>query len=170
MKKHIAEESVLFVSVLKWTAFASVVGVIVGASTTLFLKALGYAGQKTAGVPYFYLAIPVALYVSNLLAEVMDKDAAGEGLDKVIEAVHRDYGKVRFLVGPTKFIASIITIVGGGSVGKEAPPVQVGAALISSISKLFKMDKNDRRKLVICAISAGFASVFGAPIAGAIFG
>jgi H+/Cl- antiporter ClcA len=35
---------------------------------------------------------------------------------------------------------------------------------------LAKFDNNDRKKLVICGISAGFASVFGTPIAGAIFG
>lgn len=33
-----------------------------------------------------------------------------------------------------------------------------------------RFDSHDRRKLVICGISAGFASVFGTPIAGAIFG
>jgi H+/Cl- antiporter ClcA len=48
--------------------------------------------------------------------------------------------------------------------------VQVGAALASSFAQALRFDKTDRRKLVICAISAGFASVFGAPIAGAIFG
>ena len=35
---------------------------------------------------------------------------------------------------------------------------------------MFRFDSYDRRKLVICGISAGFASVFGTPIAGAIFG
>jgi len=35
---------------------------------------------------------------------------------------------------------------------------------------LFRFDGRDRKKLVICGISAGFASVFGTPIAGAIFG
>jgi len=169
MRKHIAEESTLFVSVLKWSALASIVGVFVGVSTTLFLRALKYCTDSVHGLDYYVLLLPVALFLSNALATLIDKEAAGEGLDKVIDSIHANHGKIKFRVGPAKFLASIITIAGGGSVGKEAPPVQVGAALASSAARLFRMDRTDRRKLVICAISAGFASVFGAPIAGAIF-
>jgi len=170
MRKHIAEESTLFISVLKWTALASVVGVLVGGSTSLFLKALQACDNAVAGIDWRIYLLPFALFLSNMLAGFIDKEAAGEGLDKVIDSVHEDYGRIKFRVGPAKFITSIITIVGGGSVGKEAPPVQVGGSLISSIAVLFRLDRADRRKLVICAISAGFSSVFGAPIAGAIFG
>ena len=170
MKKHLAEQSTLFVSILKWTVLASIIGVAVGISTTLFLRTLKLSLDFAGGYPYSYLLLPVALWLSNLVAVKIDEEAAGEGLDKVIDSVHSSYGKVRFMVGPAKFIASIITIAGGGSVGKEAPPVQVGAALASSFAQVLRFDKTDRRKLVICAISAGFASVFGAPIAGAIFG
>jgi H+/Cl- antiporter ClcA len=64
----------------------------------------------------------------------------------------------------------VITIAGGGLVGKEGPCAQIGAGLSSILANLFRFDDNDRKKLVICGISAGFASVFGTPIAGAIFG
>jgi H+/Cl- antiporter ClcA len=170
MKKHLAEQGTLFVSILKWSAFASVVGVIVGYSTTAFLKALDYAVKGTAGFHYYYLLLPAALFAGNLISQFIDKEAAGEGLDKVIDSVHMNNGKIRLRVAPAKFLASIVTIAGGGSAGKEAPPVQVGAAITSSLARLLKLDGADRRKLVICSISAGFASVFGAPIAGAIFG
>ncbi|MGM0519731.1 MAG: chloride channel protein, partial [Campylobacterota bacterium] len=47
---------------------------------------------------------------------------------------------------------------------------QIGAGSASFISQLVKFSARDRKKLVICGISAGFASVFGTPISGAIFG
>jgi H+/Cl- antiporter ClcA len=169
MKKHIAEESTLFISVLKWSALASVVGVFVGISTTIFLRSLRYCDNIAGGIDYRILLLPFALFASNLIAGMIDKEAAGEGLDKVIDSIHANHGKIKLRVAPAKFFASIVTIVGGGSVGKEAPPVQVGGALTSYLARLFRLDRTDRRKLVICAISAGFASVFGAPIAGAIF-
>jgi H+/Cl- antiporter ClcA len=73
-------------------------------------------------------------------------------------------------VVPVKLVATIVTIATGGSAGKEGPCAQIGAALSSIFSSLLRFDDRDRRKLVICGISAGFAAVFGTPIAGAIFG
>ena len=63
-----------------------------------------------------------------------------------------------------------MTIFAGGSVGKEGPGAQIGAGVSSLISTKLNFSKEDRKKLVICGISAGFATVFGTPIAGAIFG
>ena len=170
MKKHLAEHGTMFVSILKWTAMASLVGLAVGLSTTLFLKALDFGTGLTAGFPYYFLLLPIGLFLGNLVPLLIDKEAAGEGLDKVIHAIHKKSGDIKFTVAPAKFLASIVTIASGGSAGKEAPPVQVGAALASAASNILRMDSGDRKKLVICSISAGFASVFGAPIAGAIFG
>ena len=58
----------------------------------------------------------------------------------------------------------------GGSAGKEGPCAQIGAGLSSVFADLFKFNDSERKKLVICGISGGFAAVFGTPIAGAIFG
>jgi len=69
-----------------------------------------------------------------------------------------------------RLAATLITIASGGSAGKEEPGAQIGAGLSSLFSDLLKFDDRDRRKLVICGVSAGFASVFGTPIGGAIFG
>ena len=38
------------------------------------------------------------------------------------------------------------------------------------LSRIFSLDESDRKKLVICGISAGFSAVFGTPISGAVFG
>ncbi len=170
MKQHLVEHGTLFISILKWSVLASIVGVVVGLSTTFFLKALNYGAGLSAGFPYYFILLPVGLFFANLAAQLIDKEAAGEGLDKVIHAIHKEKSIIKLTVAPAKFIASIITIACGGSAGKEAPPVQVGAALASWASRLVRMDEDDRKKLVICSISAGFASVFGAPIAGSIFG
>jgi H+/Cl- antiporter ClcA len=88
----------------------------------------------------------------------------------VIEAVHKRSGKIDVAVIPVKLLTTIITIFAGGSVGKEGPGAQIGAGVSSLISTQLNFSKEDRKKLVICGISAGFATVFGTPIAGAIFG
>jgi H+/Cl- antiporter ClcA len=97
-------------------------------------------------------------------------EARGHGTEKVIEAIHKRFGKINPAVVPVKLIATIVTLAVGGSAGKEGPCAQIGAGLSSIVASLFKFGKKDRRKLVICGISSGFAAVFGTPIAGAMFG
>jgi H+/Cl- antiporter ClcA len=45
----------------------------------------------------------------------------------------------------------------------------MGGAIADRFSKLFQLDKSDRKTILILGISAGFASVFGTPLAGALF-
>ncbi|MFA5165235.1 MAG: chloride channel protein [Candidatus Omnitrophota bacterium] len=170
MKRRIEEETVLFISVIKWVFLATVIGVIVGFSTTLFLKALKWCTTLGGNSPNYFLMLPVALFVSVLLIKYLAPDAKGHGTEKVIEAIHKRAGRIKLMVVPVKLAATLVTLAAGGSVGKEGPCAQIGGGLASGFADFFKFGDNDRRKLVICGISAGFASVFGTPIAGAIFG
>ncbi len=170
MRRRVIESSVLFISIVKWLVLASIAGVLVGASTTVFLKALGLSMSAASNYQYSYLLLPAALFLSALIIKYLAPDAEGHGTEKIIEAVHKHGGKMRVMMIPVKLVATVITIALGGSAGKEGPAAQIGAGVSSAFSDLLRFDKKDRKKLVICGISAGFATVFGTPIAGAIFG
>jgi H+/Cl- antiporter ClcA len=170
MRKKILESSILFVSIVKWLFLAACIGILVGVSTAVFLKSLDVGIAFAKRLHYYYLLLPVALLLSTLIVRYLAPQAEGHGTEKVIEAVHRYSGRINPLVVPVKLIATIITISMGGSAGKEGPAAQIGAGLCSAFSDLLRFDDRDRKKLVICGISAGFATVFGTPIAGAIFG
>ena len=170
MRRKVVESSVLFISIVKWLFLASCAGVLVGLSTTVFLKALGFSIAAASGYQYYYLLLPAALFLTALIVKYLAPDAEGHGTEKIIEAVHQRSGKIRLMVVPVKLVATIITIAFGGSAGKEGPAAQIGAAVSSAFSGLLRFNDSDRKKLVICGISAGFAAVFGTPIAGAIFG
>jgi H+/Cl- antiporter ClcA len=170
MKRRVIEGSILFISVSKWVILASCIGVIVGLSTAIFLKLLGLGITFTSGYKYYFILLPGALFLSSLIVKYLAPEAEGHGTEKVIEAVHKRSGKINPLVVPIKLVATIITIALGGSAGKEGPCAQIGGGLASAFADLFKFGNRDRKKLVICGISAGFATVFGTPIAGAIFG
>ncbi len=170
MRRRLTEESVMFISILKWFALATVTGAIVGFSTTVFLKLLDWSTEFCRAFPYYFYLLPVVLCKSALMIRYLAPDAEGHGTEKVIEAIHKSSGKIKPIVVPIKLIATIITLSLGGSAGKEGPCAQIGAGLSSIFASILKIDDHDRRKLVICGISAGFASVFGTPIAGSIFG
>jgi H+/Cl- antiporter ClcA len=166
----LTEETIIFFTILRWFVLATIIGVIVGFSTTVFLKALDWSIRLSSQYPYYFVLLPIALFSSILLTQHFAPTAEGHGTEKVIEAVHKHSGKIQTLVVPVKFVTTIITIALGGSVGKEGPCAQIGGGLASIFADLFRFDERDRKKLVVCGISAGFASVFGTPIAGAIFG
>ncbi len=170
MRKHITDETILFISIVKWVFLATVIGAVVGLSTTAFLKTLIWATGLANAYAYSFLFLPVAFFLSSLIVKYLAPDAEGHGTEKVIEAIHKRSGRIPVLVVPVKLLATVITLATGGSAGKEGPCAQIGAGLSSLFADIFKFDDADRKKLVVCGVSAGFASVFGTPIAGSIFG
>ncbi len=170
LKHAAAEESIMLISVLKWTVLATITGVIVGFSSGGFLLLLKWATNYSGQYYYYFLLLPVGFFISSVLVKYLAPEAKGHGTEKVIEAVHKRSGKIALPVVPVKLVATLATLVVGGSVGKEGPSAQIGAGLASAFADLFRFGNSDRKKLVICGISAGFASVFGTPIAGSIFG
>lgn len=170
MRRRLTEETVLFISIVKWVFLATIIGAIVGGSTSVFLNILNRSRFLSNNYSYYFLLLPVAFFLSAAIIKYLAPEAEGHGTEKVIEAVHKRSGKINIMVVPVKLVATIITLAAGGSVGKEGPCAQIGAGLSSAFADLFRFSDKDRRKLVICGISAGFASVFGTPLAGAIFG
>ncbi len=171
MHTHFTEQTIMFASITKWILLSSIIGAIIGAVVSLFLKLLEYFEHSRSVLPFeYYYTLPFALVITVFIIKKFAPNAQGHGTEKVIEAVHKSSGRIDFSIIPVKLIATIITIFSGGSVGKEGPGAQIGAATASFIAKVFKFSKKDRKKVVICGISAGFASVFGTPLAGAIFG
>jgi len=163
------EQGTLLLSVFKWTGLATMVGVLVGISTGVFLLSLRTAIEFTGRFPYFFLLLPVALLVSSFLVHRFAPEAEGHGTEKVIWAVHRKDGQIDPRVVPVKLLATIVTIACGGSAGKEGPCAQIGGGLAAAVSNLIRLSPHDRKKLVICGIAAGFSGVFGTPVAGALF-
>ena len=170
MHKRVTEEVVLLINVAKWLFLATGVGVLVGLSTTFFLKSLQYVMAGTALVPYSYLLLPFGLAASAWITNSLAPEAGGQGVERVIQAVHLQSGRIKAQVIPAKLLATLLTIGTGGSAGNVGPCAQIGGGLASWVSQIFRFSDDDRKTLVICGISAGFASVLGTPIAGAFFG
>ena len=170
MKRILKDQPYIFISVLRWVSLATIVGILVGLSTTLFLHLLKLSITFTAQYKYYYFLLPVILFLTALITKYLAPDAEGHGTEKVIESIHKHAGKINAAVVPVKLVTTILTVAFGGSGGKEGPCAQIGAGVASVFAGLIRFNDADRRKLVICGVSAGFAAVFGTPIAGAIFG
>ncbi len=171
MHKRVTEEFVLALNVAKWLFLATGVGLLVGLSTTIFLTALHSITTYVAlAPPYHHLLLPFGLAASAWITNSLAPEAGGQGVERVIQAVHLRSGHIKAQVIPAKFVATLLTISTGGSAGNVGPCAQIGGGVASWVAEMFRFSDDDRKTLVICGISAGFASVLGTPIAGAFFG
>lgn len=169
--QEIFEEEILFKGFVKWLFLATVCGVVVGCVVGFFLIVLFRAIDFVNALPdWRYALIPLGLLASLFSIRFFSPQAAGHGTDKVISAIHYKEASVPFSVVPIKIISTIFTLAPGAVVGTEGPSVQIGAGLMSELARLIKLTVKNRKKLVVCGVSAALSAVFGAPVAGAIFG
>ncbi len=170
MHRHINEEAILFVHILKWLILAACVGLVIGLTSTGFVILLDTLIQQTSEFPWALLLLPLGLSLSAWITSALVPEAGGQGVERVIRSIHLQSGNINWRVIPAKVSATLLTIGTGGSAGNVGPCVQIGSGLSSLIADLIQLDAQDRKTLVICGLSAGFAAVMGAPLAGAFFG
>ena len=74
---------------------------------------------------YYFLLLPVALFLSSLMIKYLAPDAEGR-TEKVIEAVHKRWGKINWLWFRVKTGGDdLLPIAGGGSAGREGPSAEM---------------------------------------------
>ncbi len=166
MRDKLIEESVLFVSVLKWVFLASTVGLIVGISTAVFLKLLDGAISWASSFSHDFLFLPLALFLSALLVRRWEPESGGYGPERVIEAVHKKSGKINLAVVPTKRTVTILTAAAGGSVGQVGPRAQIGAALASASAGFIRLDDDDKKNWSSAESVQGLLPYWGHPLQG----
>jgi H+/Cl- antiporter ClcA len=168
------EHTALLISTLKWALLGAGAGLCVGLGTRAFLWSLARSAELARALTFgrfpVFVLLPFALPACVWIIRTFAADARGHGTEAVISAVHQRSGRVDWAVAPVKLGATVLTLAFGGSVGKEGPAAQIGAALTSLFADVLRLRDDDRRRLVICGISAGFAAIFGTPVSGALFG
>jgi H+/Cl- antiporter ClcA len=92
------------------------------------------------------------------------------GNNLLIDEIHDPKKTVPLRMAPLVLGGTVVSHLFGASVGREGTAVQMGAALADQLTRLFQLKHDDRRLILMAGISAGFASVFGTPLAGAVFG
>ena len=108
MNEKFEEQTTIFISIVKWIVLAAIIGILVGASTTLFLKLLGFATGFTAGIPYYYVILPITFVLCTFIINHLAPQSKGHGTEKVIEAVHKRSGKMQVNVIPVKLLTTIM--------------------------------------------------------------
>jgi len=153
---------------LKWLFICVIIGALTGTASAWFLLALEWATQTREQNIWIIAFLPVAGLLISLMYQYLGENVV-KGNNQLIEEIQNPQKTVPLIMAPLIFIGTIVTHLFGGSAGREGSAVQMGGAIADQFTKILKLKPRDRKILLICGISAGFASVFGTPLAGAIF-
>ncbi|MFD2112682.1 chloride channel protein [Thiorhodococcus fuscus] len=130
------------------------------------------ANQHTPTSPFglFIVLVPVAgALVVAWLVKTFAPEAKGHGVPEVIGAIYYQKGRIRPSVALVKSLASALSIGTGGSVGREGPIIQIGAAFGSTLAQWTHLPEWQRIALIACGAGGGIAATFNTPLGGILF-
>jgi CIC family chloride channel protein len=133
---------------------------------SLFLSSIPFTFSQT-NLVFFLLPILGGL-CSGLVVYLFCKDAEGMGTDSMIYSFHQREGKMDSKVPFVKSIATIFTLSGSGSGGKEGPISQIGAGIGTIVADMLGSGARARRTLLLAGTAGGLGAIFHAPLGGAI--
>jgi len=153
----------------QWLLLGSLVGVLCGAASALFLWLLDGATEFRDGDERIVYALPIAGLVIGWVYERFGQ-AIKAGNNLVIDTIHDEGPEIPLRMAPMVLIGTVLTHVFGGSAGREGTAVQMGASITDWVSHRLRVGRQVRLQLLAAGVAGGFGSVFGTPVAGAVFG
>lgn len=153
----------------QWMLLGALIGVLCGGASAAFLWLLERATEFRAGHEAIVYTLPVAgLLIGWGYERFGQSIKAGNNL--VIDTIHDEGPEIPLRMAPMVLVGTVLTHLFGGSAGREGTAVQMGASMTDWVSHRLRVSKYARRQLLAAGVAGGFGSVFGTPIAGAVFG
>ena len=136
---------------IKWLIIGSIIGLFIGEISALFGKTLLYVNRVRVDHPQVVFGLPVAGLVIVLLYRAF-KNTDDKGTNMVISSIHSSTD-IPFKMAPLIFISTVLTHLCGGSAGREGAAVQLGGSIGNALGKVLRLNENDKRIIIMCALS-----------------
>jgi H+/Cl- antiporter ClcA len=163
------EQFIALPQLSKWFIISCIVGILSGLGSAALLASLEWATNWRESHLWIIALLPIAGFLSGWVYHRYGKKVeAGNNL--LLEEIHNPKNIIPLRMAPMVLLGTDITHLFGGSAGREGTALQIAASLADQLTRIFRFKHAERRILLMAGISGGFASVFGTPLAGTIFG
>ena len=151
----------------KWSLLGLLMGALGGLLGAGFHHALHFVTHLRGEHNWLIFLLPLGGLLTVLIYRAF-KMTGNRGTNEIIDAVLE--GKpVSPMVAPVIFLATAATHLFGGSAGREGAALQLGGSVASMLAKLFRLNDDDRRVMIMAGMSAVFAGLFGTPLTATFF-
>ena len=165
LKNHPIVHSIRYLC--KWSLFAAAAGAAGGLIGGLFAKAIKAVTSLRTAQPWITYLLPLIGVLIVLLYKLL-REENNRGTNMVLTAISEG-DNVTAATGPLIFVSTVLSHLGGASVGREGAALQLGGWMGRRFGELLHFSDDDRRIAVMSGMSAVFAALFGTPVAAAIF-
>lgn len=151
---------------LIYYALALLIGSLTGIVTYIFGTLLDYISAFTFQIfPYGLILLPLVGFITIYFRNNF-KNEVFQSMPKIFRAT-KSGDQLSFVILPFQFITTCLSHLAGASVGREGAAVQLGATISNYITSHF--EQIDSKSMTRLGMAAGFAGLFGTPLAATMF-
>lgn len=151
-----------------WLGLAALVGILSGSASAIFLVSLDWATNLRDANLWLIAFLPLAGFGIGYVYHHYGANSI-KGNNLLLDELYQSKNPIPLRMTPLVLLGTIFSHLFGGSAGREGTAVQMGGSLADQLTKWISLNPENRRLIIICGVAGGFASVFGTPLAGAIF-
>ncbi|MBK9099842.1 MAG: chloride channel protein [bacterium] len=164
---------------LSFSIYAILIGIFAGLAAVLFHKSIDFFNrlffeQTTEGLFFLGAAAVIVLpaigmLIQALMIKMAPDIAQKKGVSEVIKSVALRGGYIPLKTTIFHFLAPVICIGSGGTVGPEGPAAQLGGGVSSKICQILGLSDLRRRVFTAAGSGAAIAAIFNTPLGGVFF-